>query len=214
MTRTRARAALVSLLVLAAACAAPVGPVVPPPAGDRVVPLWVLDHGWHTAVALRRTDIDPARWPEVDELPPAPLIEVAWGDREFYMARPATAWMAIKAALGTGRSVLHVVAVDAPLAAAFPRSEIVERRVSRAGVDALVRFIADEHERDARGRAVRLEAGLYGLSWFYAARSPYSLGHTCNTWIARALQTAGLPVTPDGVVTAGGVMRQLTTRSP
>ena len=74
---------------------------------------------------------------------------------------------------------------------------------------ALTRFIADEHERDADGRAIRLQPGLYGASWFYAGRSPYSLSNTCNTWIARALETAGLPVTASGVMTAGDVMRQL-----
>jgi uncharacterized protein (TIGR02117 family) len=205
---------LLSLLVLVAACGAAGRPTSPPPPGEPGLSLWVLDHGWHTAIVLRRADVDPALWPEVDDVPWATFIEVAWGDREFYMATPATTWMAIRAAFGTGRSVLHVVGFDAPIGAAFPRSAIVERRLSRPGLEALTRFVADEHERDGSGRAVRLQPGLYGTSWFYAARSRYSLRNTCNTWIARALQTAGLPVTPDGVVTAGSVMRQLDIPTP
>ena len=125
------------------------------------------------------------------------------------MATPATVWMAIKAAFGSGVSVIHVVSFDAPIATAFPRSQVVELQISRRGLEALTRFIAQEHERDGEGRAVRLQPGLYGASWFYAARNPYSLSNTCNTWIARALETAGLPVTTSGVTTAGDVMRQL-----
>jgi hypothetical protein len=73
----------------------------------------------------------------------------------------------------------------------------------------MTRFIHDEYRRDREDRPVRLERGLYGASWFYAARSRYHLFNTCNTWITRALSTAGLPVTPAGVITAGEVMRQV-----
>jgi uncharacterized protein (TIGR02117 family) len=199
---------VLSAIVLVAACLTPTPPSPTVP-DDASIALWVLDHGWHTAIVLRRADVDRALWREVDELPPGAFVEVAWGDHEFYMATPATVWMAIRAAFGTGASVLHVVAFDSPIAAAFHRSRIVEVRVSRSGVDALTRFIADEHARDADGHAVRLQPGLYGASWFYAARSSYSLSNTCNTWIARALETAGLPVAASGVRTAGDVMSQL-----
>ena len=214
MTRAAAArgAVLPAAILLIAACLAPIAPPTPPAPGEPSVTLWVLDHGWHTAIVVRRADVDRTLWREVDELPAGAFVEVAWGDREFYMATPATLWMAIKAAFGTGASVVHVVSFDAPIAVVFPRSQIVEVRVSRGGLDALTRFIADEYARDAEGRAIRLQPGLYGASWFYAARSRYSLSNTCNTWIARALETAGLPVTVSGVTTAGGVMRQLTAR--
>ena len=197
-------------ILLAAACVTSRPAVVPPPPDELLVSLWVLDHGWHTAIALRRADVDRTLWPEVEDFPEATFIEVAWGDREFYMATPATAWMALKAAFGTGASVLHVVGFDSPIATAFAQSDVVELRVSREGLDALTRFVADEHQRGPEGRAVRLQRGLYGDGWFYAARGRYALSHTCNTWVARALATAGLPVSSSGVVTAGDVMRQLT----
>ena len=202
-------AVLLSAIALAVACYTPVPDFSPRSAGEPSVAIWVLGHGWHTAIVVRRADVDRAMWPDVDDFPAATFIEVAWGDREFYMATPATVWMAITAAFTTGRSVLHVVALDAPVAVYFPRSEIVELHVSRSGFQALTRFISEEHQRDAEGRSVRLQPGLYGASWFYTARSRYSLSNTCNTWVARALETAGLPVTPSGVITASGVMQQV-----
>ena len=198
-----------SAIVLIVACVTPLADLSPRQADELSVSLWLLDHGWHTAIAVRRADLDPTLWPEILDFAAATFVEIAWGDRDFYMATPATLWMAIRAAFGTGQSVLHVVGLDARVAGAFPGSESVELRVSRRGFEALTRFVADEHARDAEGRALRLRPGLYGPSWFYAARGHYSLANTCNTWIAAALHAAGLPVNPAGVITAGGVMRQV-----
>jgi uncharacterized protein (TIGR02117 family) len=206
------RALLSLALVVLAACAGPAGQATPPPAAEGVASVWIVDHGWHTAIVLRRADVQPVLWPEVDDLAPARLVEVAWGDRRFYMATPASAWMAIRAAFGSDGSVLHVVGFDGPPAVAVPHGEIVERRLSPSGLEALVRFIAAEHQRDAAGRAIRLGPGLYGRSTFYAARSRYSLANTCNTWVARGLQEGGLPVSPMGVMTSSAVMRQLSPR--
>jgi hypothetical protein len=41
---------------------------------------------------------------------------------------------------------------------------------------------------------------------FYLAEGDYSLFNTCNTWVTKALQAAGLPIRP--ALMAAGVMRQ------
>jgi uncharacterized protein (TIGR02117 family) len=195
--------------VLAGGCRAPVADLYPSRGDESAVTVWVLDHGWHTAIVVRRADVDRALWPEVDDFSAATFVEVAWGDRDFYMATPATGWMATKAAFVAGGSVLHVVGFSAPIATYFPQSEIVELRLSRRGLAAMTRFVSEEHQRDGERRPVRLQRGLYGSSWFYPGRSRYHLFNTCNTWVARALRAAGLPVTPAGTISAGGVMEQL-----
>jgi len=194
-------------LALAAGCASSVADREPL-SGESPRTVWVVDHGWHTAIVVRRGDVDQAIWPEVSDFPHAALIEVAWGDRDFYMTKEATGWLAVKAALFTSGSVLHVVGLSDSTLAGVPASDVVELRVSRGGFGAMTRFFHDEYQRDSEGRPVRLGHGLYGESWFYAARSRYHLFNTCNTWVARALQRAGLDVTPAGTVTAGGVMQQ------
>lgn len=201
-------AALLAATVVAGGCLAPVAELSPPLGDEPGVIVWVLDHGWHTAIVVRRADVEGALWPEVEDFPGATFIEVAWGDRDFYMATPATPWLAVKAAFLTAGSVLHVVGFSAPIAAYFPESEIVELRLSRRGFDRMTRFVAAEYQRDREGRPVRLGHGLYGASRFYAARGTYHVFNTCNTWVVRALRDGGLPVTPTGVVTAGGVMQQ------
>jgi uncharacterized protein (TIGR02117 family) len=201
--------ALFAAILLVGGCLAP-GAYPRLSEGDNpVIPTWVVDHGWHTAIVVRRGDVDRALWPEVDDFPEATFIEVAWGDREFYMARPATPWLAIKAALLASGSVLHVVGFSGLVATHYAESAVVDLRLSRGGFDAMTRFIHEEYQRDREDRPLRLERGLYGTSWFYAARSRYHLFNTCNTWVTRALSTAGLAVAPAGVITAGEVMRQV-----
>ena len=200
---------LLAALVLAGGCLAPAADLSPA-RDEPAVTMWVLDHGWHTAIVVRRADVNPALWPEVvEDFPVATFVEVAWGDRDFYMATPASVWMAIKAAFAAGGSVLHVVGFTTPIATYFPESEIVELRLSRRGFDAMTRFVSQEYQRDGEGRPTRRQRGLYGSGWFYAARSGYHLFNTCNTWVARALRAAGLSVTPVVTITAGGVMQQV-----
>jgi uncharacterized protein (TIGR02117 family) len=170
--------------------------------------IWVIDHGWHTAIVVRRSAVDTTIWPEVDDFPDAAFVEVAWGDRDFYMADRGTAWLAVKAAFLTSGSVLHVVGFGAPLEAHFPGNDVVGFEVSRRGFDAMTRLFHEEYQRDEQSRPVRLAPGLYGASWFYSARSRYHLFNTCNTWVARALRAAGLDLAPAGTVTAGGVMQE------
>ncbi len=195
--------------MLAASCAPTVVERAPTRGDAPSTIVWVLDHGWHTALAVRRADVDRAVWPDVDDLPEAEFIEVAWGDRGFYMATSPPAWLAVTAALNTSGSVLHVAAIATPLATAFPSADIVELRLVPAGFAALTRFVADEYARDDASRPIRLARGLYGPSWFYAARSRYHLFNTCNTWVARALQHGGVPVHPAGTVTAASLMQQV-----
>jgi len=201
-------AGCLALAVATSGCGARPGDL-PSPDDAAAITIAIVDHGWHTAIAVRRADVDRARWPDVDDFPTATFVEVAWGDRDFYMASSASAWLAIKAALFGHGSVLHVVGFDMPAATYFAGSEVIELRLSRRGFDAMTRFVSGEYERDAGGRPRRLQRGLYGTSWFYAARTRYHLFNTCNTWVARALREAGLPITPAGTITAGGVLRQL-----
>jgi uncharacterized protein (TIGR02117 family) len=203
-----AAAPLVTML-LAGCSLATTGESPPAEKSEPAVTVWVLDHGWHTAIVARRSDVTRALWPEVDDFPEAQFVEVAWGDREFYMAPSPTAWLLVRAAFLSSRSVLHVVGFSTPVAVNFSESAAVELRLSRQGFDAMTRLIHEEYQRDLDDRPVRLERGLYGTSWFYAARGRYHVLNTCNTWVLRMLERAGLAVAPAGVIAAGQAMRQV-----
>jgi uncharacterized protein (TIGR02117 family) len=200
---------LVATIVLAAGCLTRAANPRMPSTGEPATTLWIVDHGWHTSIVVRRADVDDARWPELNDFSDATLVEVAWGDRDFYMATSPTSGLAIKATIATSGSVLHVVGLTAAVTDYFAAGDVVAIRLSRPGLDALADFVHAEYQRDPDGTPLRLGRSLYGSGWFYAARSRYQLFNTCNTWVARALGAAGLAVEAAGVVTASDVMRQV-----
>jgi uncharacterized protein (TIGR02117 family) len=201
----------IALLLLALALTGCLGPVegLHPPAPhapSRMV--WVVGHGWHTSLVLASADIPDDLWPEREDFGAARFLEVAWGDRDFYRAPQETLGLALRAAVASKGSVLHVVGFTAPVASYFAGREILPLSLSRPGYDALVRFIDAAHARDGT-RAPRLGPGLHGHSAFYASGVRYGLWRTCNTWVATALRTAGCPITPLWAATAGGLLAQV-----
>lgn len=195
-------------LIVAVGCLGPVASLYPPRLGDPNTPVWVVDHGWHTGLVVERAAIPPGLWPAQDDLAPAPYLEVGWGDAAFYRAENPGVGLAVKAALGSPGSVLHVIALPASPDRIFAGPEVVEIRLSRLGFQALVRFVDETFARGGSGRAPGLGPGLYGISAFYPARGHYYLLNTCNTWIAGALRSAGVPITPAYAMTAGNLMWQ------
>ncbi|OGI52485.1 MAG: hypothetical protein A3E57_02415 [Candidatus Muproteobacteria bacterium RIFCSPHIGHO2_12_FULL_60_33] len=193
-------------LALLTACATPTGE---PTAreGEPTAPIYLVSHGWHTGLVMRRADIPVGLWPEAGDFPQAEYLEVGWGDRDYYQARAPGLWTTLKAALAPTPSVLHVVGFRDPPAVYFPASEVVELRLPRAGVERLVRYIHDAHAREGRPPVAPLGPGLYGDSRFYPARETFHLFNTCNVWTARALRAAGLPVRD--AITTEGLMAQV-----
>jgi len=158
--------------------------------------IYVVSHGWHTGIVFKRDDINDRIWPENKDFFFAEYIEVGWGDAGFYQASEISVWLGIKALLWPTESVLHIVGFNGQVMDYFPASEIVEIKVSKKALDALSAFIQNAYQKDDNNRSVKLGPGLYGKSAFYAAVENYHLFNTCNVWTARAIRTAGCPITP------------------
>lgn len=156
--------------------------------------IYVISHGWHTGLAIRRGDIPDGLWPEAREAPPGEYLEVGWGEREFYQTRGPSLLQALRAALWPSPSVLHLVGFNGPVAERFPYSQVAAISVDAAAMARLARYISDAYERDQAGNIKRMGRGLYGDSRFFAGRENFHLLRTCNVWTARALRLAGCPV--------------------
>jgi uncharacterized protein (TIGR02117 family) len=197
--------AVVVLLLAISGCLAPAA-APPGPEDPRV--LFVVRHGWHTRVALRLADVDPALWPESRALGPVAHVDVGWGDRDFYQAERGSVGQAIRAAVTPTRAVLHVGGFDAPVETVFAEQDVVRLVVSRSGLDRLARHVHASYARDPQGRPIRIRHGRYPVSAFYEATGTYHLLSNSNHWTARALREAGVAMTPALAVTAGSVLRQ------
>ena len=180
----------------------------PLPAEEEPKLIYVISHGWHTGIVVKHDDIDARLWPEKDDFPEALYLEVGWGDRDFYQTPKAGLGILLQAALASPASVLFVIGMPTTVTQYFPRGDIIEISLSRRGLEELAKFIHATYKRDSTGQTIPLGPGnWHKRSTFYLAEGEYSLFNTCNSWTARALQAAGLPIRT--ALKAGGVMRQV-----
>ena len=183
-------------------CAAPVRETLAPSEGEPRKIIYLVSHGWHAGIVLRRADIPDNIWPKLENFPDTEYLEVGWGDMDFYQIPDPHLGFILKAALLPTASVLHIVGFNGHVPAYFPFSEIIRIELSSAGFERLSRTIALSFALDKSGNTTSPGPGRYGNSRFYLSRETYHLFNTCNVWTARALRAAGLPITP---TTAGSV---------
>jgi len=183
--------------LLAGCAATPIADVPGAPADTAVL---IVPQGGHTGIAVRMADIPAPLVPEKRDFPGADYLEFGWGDRDFYMAPGAGPWLSFKAAFLPTQSVVHIAGVRGALGGAFPGAEIVAIPLSRAALEALLRYVHDAFVREGDA-ATPLGRG------FYAGRETFHLLRTCNVWTAGALRAAGLPVR--NALTVEGIMGQV-----
>lgn len=192
-TRMRILMWLAAVTLVGTACAEAPAPINAS-ADQPLRTIYLVSHGWHTGVVVRPKDLTDEAWPESTALSRAEYVEVGWGDREYYQAADPGTWLALKAAFVPGPSVLHLVGFRIPVDQYFSASEVIALRVSDAGLMRLVTHIRGHYARDSAGKPIELGVGLYGESAFYQSVEDFYLFNNCNTWTARALRIAGIPV--------------------
>ncbi len=199
------------ILFLAAgycACEAPVKNAPAPSTSELRNTIYLVSHGWHAGIVLRRAEIPDSVWPAPGDFLGAQYLEVGWGDMDYYQTPDPPMGLILKAALLPTASVLHIVGFSGTVPVYFPFSEIIRIELSSAGFAHLAQNIAESFARDGTGNATSLGPGLYGNSRFYLSRESYHLFNTCNVWSARALRAAGLPIIPARAITVESLMVQ------
>ncbi len=200
------RICMIFMVISCSAYALPAKEVSAPGTGEPLKTIWLVAHGWHAGIVLRRADIPDNLWPASADFPYAQYLEVGWGDRDYYQTPAPHLGVILKAALLPTDSVLHIVGFNDPVSTYFPYSEIIRIELLTADFMHLSRAIVESFATDEVGKAVPLGAGLYGNSRFYLSRERYHLFNTCNVWSARMLRTAGLPITPATAIRVESLM--------
>lgn len=169
----------------------------------------VVNLGWHTGIVLPVGAIDPVVLPEVRDLGGARWVEFGWGDADFYRDPDPGIATYLSAAFVDTPAVMHVVGLPVPPSRYFPKAEVVEVALTNVEYDRLVAYLSDSFNRRGAAKAEPIGQGLYPNSLFYDATGRFSLANTCNTWVARGLAHAGLPIDTTEVTRASTVMNRL-----
>lgn len=187
---------IVLMSVLQFACASPPKDLFPPGPNEPSKIVYLVSHGWHAGIVVKRADIPPGIWPQHNEFPEAEYLEVGWGDMDYYMTPRPHLGITLKAGLFPTASVLHIVGFRGSVTRYFPYSEVIRIELSEVGFQRLCNYLENSYARDEVGLSQPLGPSLYGDGQFYLSRETYHVFNTCNVWTARALHNAGCPMTP------------------
>jgi uncharacterized protein (TIGR02117 family) len=152
----------VPVVVACCACVSPVENLFPPGDNASTKSIYLVNHGWHAGMVLRRGDIPADLWPENVDFPYAEFLEIGWGDKQYYQRPDSHFGITLRAAVWPTSSVLHIVGFSGAVAAYFPLSELIKIQLSEPGFELLSRYIAASFARDETGHALPLGRGLYG----------------------------------------------------
>jgi uncharacterized protein (TIGR02117 family) len=171
--------------------------------------VFIVYDSWHAAIVLRKEHLLSAALPELADFPDARFIEFSWGDKDYFPDPNSGVFTALKAAFWSSGSVLHLVGFDQAVKNFYPRAEVIELRFSAPALERLIGYISRTFLRPQHQGRAPASAGLYSYSRFYPSSAKFSALNTCNTWVAQALASAGLPVSPVGVIRAAQLADQL-----
>jgi len=208
MVRASARifAALILTWMLSGCISLPAQPRVVD--ASRRPSIYLVEHGWHTDIALPVDELVGATEPLKHDFPGARYLVFGFGDRRYFMTQRTT-FDDILAAMFPGPSALLVTALKESPAETYGAANVVAFDVPDAGIGKIDDYLGRNFERDAQDMPIPIGDGPTPGSIFYASTGTYDAFHTCNTWSAEILRQGDLSVSTNGVVFTDQVMRQM-----
>jgi uncharacterized protein (TIGR02117 family) len=165
--------------------------------------VYVVSDRWHAGIVMRMGEVSPKRVPEIGDFSGFEMIEFSWGDKDYFPDPDPGIHAALRAAFWSRGSVLHLVGFHGPVEDFYRSATINEFRLTRPAFERLVAFLAKSFDRPDPALPAAARPGIFSYSRFYSAVGKFSLARTCNTWVAQALQHAGLSVDAPSVITSG-----------
>lgn len=175
---------------------------------DSTSAIYLIQHGWHAGIAVRRADLPDDAWPVLDTFPDATYLEVGWGEARYYPDRARGIWGAVRAGGWPTASVLHVVPITDSVPERFPAQTIVRIPVDTTSLTALVEYVGDSFAAAGDSTSRPVAPGFYSDSHFFRSKLHYHVFNNCNHWAAGALEAAGCDTAPRWTLTVGQVVRQ------
>jgi hypothetical protein len=187
--------------------------VHPPRPGEAAVTVYVVDHGWHTDLALPAARVLSRRGASADalrRLPERSWVLVGWGDARFYREQGASLRRlldGLRALFLPGNdSVVQLRVMQTHPLRRYPRDDVAVLQLSEIGFTRLMRRLDSEFALE-RGRPVDAGHGAWtARSRFFAGTRRFHLFQLCNHFTAGLLNAGGIAVRPVPATLPDGVM--------
>ena len=168
----------------------------------------LVNIGWHVGIIVPVDNVLKRNLPETFDFSDRKYIEIGWGDKTFYQTSNPSFSMAFDALLKSTSSVIHLYGFNQTIRTTFKDAEIIELDIEEDNYIKLLYFIHKSFTLNADGSAQLKGPGLYEKenSFFYAANGKFHMFNTCNTWVANAIQAAGIEINSNNIITSDSLM--------
>ncbi len=171
----------------------------------RAPTIYVIEHGWHTDIALPVDQLTGPSERLKQYFPDAKYLAIGFGDRHYMMTQRTT-FDDVLAAIFPGPSALLITGLSVRPSDIFAAGTVAGFYVPDTGMAKIDDLLWRSFERDRMDQPMPLGDGADPDSVFYASTGTYDIFHTCNTWSAEILRQGGLAVSTNGVVFTSQVM--------
>jgi len=184
---------VMTMLILQAGCAGlPARSGLPSEPAPHTV--YVVQFGWHTALLFDGPSILARSGKLAADFHDQPYMLVGWGDGEYFVAENPPWSKAVKALVASDYPALQVGGRDTNPPLGAQAGNTVALAVTERGYQQLVEYIDRSIAANADGKPIYLGRQEGNPDRFYQATGNYSVFNNCNSWLAGALQAAGMPV--------------------
>jgi uncharacterized protein (TIGR02117 family) len=164
--------------------------------------IYFIKQRWHTAIVINIKEINSELFREFDSFKDYNLIDIGWGDEKFYQIPRFDSGLAYQALFYKTPSTIRVEGIDITKDEYFDLSEIVvELVVTDDQFIKICNFINQSFKLDSEDKAQILSKRAGGKIIFYKANESYHIFNTCNTWLARGLNQAGIEIEENIILT-------------
>ena len=175
--------------------------------------IFIVKYRWHSGIIINRSEAI-AYFPFLENnFTNNKFIEIGWGDKDFYMAKDETFWLAIKAVLIPTSSVIHVHGFNENPEQHYSKNEIIELQLEELEYKSLIKSIQSSFATNSNKNEIKESIGLVTNSYFFLSNEKYHIFNTCNVWVAKRLNEAGIQVSPFRSITSNSLMKQLKRNS-
>lgn len=164
--------------------------------------IYFIKQNWHTAIVFNTKELNSDLFREYNYFSQFSLIDIGWGDEEFYQYPGFDSGLAFKALFYSTPSTLRVEGINLTKEEYFDLSEIViELEVSDEQFKDICDFINSTFYTDDAEETSILNKKADGKIIFYKSNGSYHLFNTCNTWLARGLRESGIEIEDNIILT-------------
>jgi uncharacterized protein (TIGR02117 family) len=157
--------------------------------------IYFIKQNWHSAIVINTQELDSQIFREYASFSEFGLIDIGWGDEEFYQYPGFDSGLAFKALFYATPSTLRVEGINLKKDEYFNLSEIViELDVTNEQFKKICNYINETFYKNDYGELVILSRKAEGKIIFYKAVGTYHLFNKCNTWLANGVRQAGIEI--------------------